>query len=82
MKKVKIFQNLKKYSLAGQNKITIKYIITEENNTYKEFNSFVDKCVKENLIDCNFQISLNYKFEKLSINNFNISCYPNFCIIF
>ena len=65
-----VFENLKKYSISGQNKITIKYIITEENNSDYEFRSFVKKCVKENLINCNYQISLNYKFDTLTLNNF------------
>ncbi len=67
---IDVFENLKKYALSGQNKITIKYIITEENNSIKEFNNFSEKCKKEGLINCNFQISLNYKFDKLSINNY------------
>ena len=65
-----VFDNLKRYSESGPNKITIKYIITEENNSDEEFESFVNKCIDSKLYNCNFQISLNYKYENLSLNNF------------
>ena len=46
-------------------KITIKYIFTDENNSEKELKGFVDNCLKYNLENCNFQLSMNYKKRNL-----------------
>jgi sulfatase maturation enzyme AslB (radical SAM superfamily) len=66
-----VYDNLIKYSEAGANNITIKYIITEENNSKLEFESFAKKFSKGELKNACYQISLNYKYEKLTIENFN-----------
>ena len=60
-----VFTNLKKYSKINSSKITIKYIFTKDNFTEKEIDSFVSNCKKFELDTCNYQISLNYKDEKL-----------------
>ena len=80
-----VFENLKKYAEIDPSKVTVKYIFTEDNYEEKEIDGFVENCLKYNLDNCNFQISLNYKnknleakilkaisylFFKLSKNNF------------
>ena len=57
-----VFENLNKYA-SIDSKITIKYIFTDENNSEKELKGFVDNCLKYNLENCNFQLSMNYKKE-------------------
>ena len=63
-----VFSNLKKYSSAGSNRITIKYIFTEENMNFAELDKFVENCVKYKLTECCYQISMNYKNDKLSLD--------------
>jgi len=63
-----VFENLKKYAEINPNRITIKYILTEENLDENELNNFVLNCIKYNLKNCNFQISMNYKNEELELN--------------
>ena len=62
-----VFENLSKYSEIDPTKVTIKYIFTEENCDENDLASFVDYCKKYNLTKCSFQISLNFKFDKLKI---------------
>jgi molybdenum cofactor biosynthesis enzyme MoaA len=62
-----VFQNLEKYSSINAKKITVKYILTEENIAFLELEKFVENCIKYKLIDCCFQISMNFKNDKLSI---------------
>ena len=64
-----VFENLNKYASIDSKKITIKYIFTDENNSEKELKGFVDNCLKYNLENCNFQLSMNYKKENLDIDN-------------
>lgn len=59
-----VFENLKKYAAVDPNKVTIKYIFTEENKNEKELGAFIENCLKYNLEKCNYQISVNYKKEK------------------
>ena len=58
---------MSKYSEIDPTKVTIKYIFTEENCDENDLASFVDYCKKYNLTKCSFQISLNFKFDKLKI---------------
>ena len=44
-----VFQNLRKYSQIDPNKITIKYILNDENKSERELENFVETCVKYNL---------------------------------
>lgn len=62
-----IFENLKKYNSNKNGNIIIKYIITDENFHKNEINSFIDLICKYELINCNFEISTDYKNEKLSL---------------
>tara|TARA_B100001939_G_C16910021_1_gene604145 strand:- start:129 stop:1430 length:1302 start_codon:yes stop_codon:yes gene_type:complete len=63
-----LFQNLKKYSNANSNRVTIKYILTEDNLDEIELDAFVKNCVKNDLANCCYQISMNYKNEELSLS--------------
>ena len=62
-----VFENLQKYSSYNPNRITIKYILTDENLDESELKNFVENCIKYNLEKCNFQISMNYKNEDLEL---------------
>ncbi len=62
-----VFENLQKYSSYNPNRITIKYILTDENLDESELKNFVKNCIKYNLEKCNFQISMNYKNEDLEL---------------
>jgi hypothetical protein len=63
-----VFENLKKYSEIDSNKITIKYILTDDNKDKNELNSFVENCLKNKLHSCNYQISINYKKDRFDFN--------------
>ena len=63
-----VFENLQKYSSINPNKITIKNILTEENLNEDELNNFVLNCIKYDLKNCCYQISMNYKYENLELN--------------
>lgn len=56
-----VFKNLKKYSQINSNKITIKYILTDDNKSEDELECFVNTCIKYNLENCAYQISMDYK---------------------
>ena len=69
-----VFENLKKYSSHNSSLVTIKYIFTDENDTSEEIDHFVENCKKYNLKNCNFQISMNFKDQKLELEKLkNIS---------
>lgn len=61
-----VFENLQKYASVDPNKVTIKYIFTEENKDEKELEAFIENCIKYNLDKCNYQISVNFKKEKFN----------------
>ena len=61
-----VFENLQEYAKIDPNKITVKYIFTEENMEEHELESFVQNCLKYNLQECNYQISINFKKEKFN----------------
>ena len=63
-----VFENLKEYASVNPNSVTIKYIFTDDNLNENELKNFVLNCIKYNLHDCNFQISMNYKNEELELN--------------
>lgn len=63
-----VFVNLQKYSEINPNKITIKYILTDHNKSEEELESFVNKCVKFNLDNCAYQISMDYKSEIIELD--------------
>ena len=53
-------------------KVIIKYILTSGNHEKNEIDSFVKLINEHNLSRCNFEISSDYKFEKLTLNSINI----------
>ncbi len=63
-----VLANLEKYSEIDSSKITIKYILTDENNHPDELHAFVNKMINHNLKECYFQISVDYKKEKMDLN--------------
>ncbi len=62
-----IFKNLKKYNTNKNGNIIIKYILTDENYNKNEINSFVSLIEDYGLVNCNFEISTDYKFENLDL---------------
>ena len=64
---LKIFENLQKYNEKKNGNIIIKYILTDENFQKSEINSFVKLIEKFDLLNCNFEISTDYKFENLDL---------------
>lgn len=64
---IKIFENLSKYNSNKNGNIIIKYILTNENHSKEEIDSFLDLIKEYNLINCNFEISTDYKFENLDL---------------
>mgnify|MGYP004191050145 CR=1 FL=1 len=62
-----VFENLKAYASINPSRITVKYIFTEDNRGKNELQNFVKNCKLFQLQDCNFQISMNYKREKLEL---------------
>tara|TARA_Y100000590_G_scaffold468596_1_gene651971 strand:+ start:2532 stop:3872 length:1341 start_codon:yes stop_codon:yes gene_type:complete len=61
----KVLKNLKKYLTAAGKGIVIKYIFTEDNYQMHEINNFINKIKEHGLQKCDFQISSNFKDEKL-----------------
>lgn len=70
-----VFENLSKYALHNPSLVTIKYIFTDENNNKDQVDSFIENCVKNNLENCNYQISMNFKDEKLGVEKLKIILY-------
>lgn len=64
----KVIKNLKRYASANANQVTIKYIFTEGNDDIAEVRAFVAMMQDHQLIDCNFQISCDFKHESIAIN--------------
>mgnify|MGYP006085950747 CR=1 FL=1 len=62
-----VFENLKKYAEVNPHSVTIKYILTEENLNEEELKKFVSNCIKYNLNNCCYQISMNYKYQHLEL---------------
>ena len=64
-----VFKNLEKYSENPNSKVIIKYILTSGNHEKNEIDGFVKLINEHNLSRCNFEISSDYKFEKLTLNS-------------
>ena len=69
----KVLENLVKYSENKPQNITIKYIFTKSNSTQLEINEFVSLIQQYGLLQCNFQISIDFNLDLISIENFQ-SC--------
>lgn len=66
---IKVLENLQQYAISSSNNITVKYIFTEENCTLQEVNAFISIVLNYRLINCNFQISFDFKQEVVSIDS-------------
>ena len=64
-----ILENLFKYSVNNPKNVTIKYIFMNENNNLSEVLSFVELVKEYKLENCNFQISFDFKKEKVDIKS-------------
>ena len=64
---INIFENLQKYNKNKNGNIIIKYILTDDNYSKKEIDSFINLLIRFDLVNCNFEISTDYKFENLNI---------------
>jgi len=62
----KVLSNLKKYFMEAQKGIVVKYILTDDNFSDLEINSFLDNIKKNNLQNCEFQISSDFTDENIS----------------
>lgn len=68
----KVFMNIKKYSSFAYKKnglcrnIIIKYIVTDENISKQEIDTFIENIKSYKLEHCSFQISSNFFDEKLT----------------
>ena len=65
-----IFRNLEKYNFNKTGRITIKYILTNENHSENELIEFVNLIKRFKLENCNFEISMDYKSENLDLKKF------------
>jgi len=64
----KVLLNLKKYFSEAKKGIVIKYILTEDNFSDLEINSFLKKIEENELQNCEFQISSDFTDENISKN--------------
>ena len=62
-----LFENLKRYASVNPDRVTIKYILTDDNQNIEDLKGFAEKCLENNLIECCYQVSMNYKKEDISI---------------
>ena len=62
----KVMENLVKYSSANPEAVTIKYIFTEGNKLHSEIRAFAELIDEYQLQACNFQISFDFKEERIS----------------
>ena len=65
-----VFENLVRYTEKKPEQVTIKYIITDINSKLEEVDSFVNLIKTHQLIEANFQISIDFNIESISIENF------------
>ncbi|NKI74614.1 radical SAM protein, partial [Dickeya sp. CFBP 2040] len=65
----RVINNLVRYSSKNSKNVTIKYIFTDNNNDVEEVYAFVSLIAKNKLSKCNFQISYNFKKEKIDIKS-------------
>jgi glycosyltransferase involved in cell wall biosynthesis/sulfatase maturation enzyme AslB (radical SAM superfamily) len=64
-----VMSNLKKYVDSQPRRVTAKYIFTDENSDIMEVEQFVQLINYYEIQNCNFQISSNFKDEKIELNS-------------
>ncbi|RXE85350.1 glycosyltransferase [Pseudoalteromonas sp. A757] len=62
----KVMENLVKYSSANAEAVTVKYIFTDGNKFQAEIRAFAELIARYQLKACNFQISFDFKEERIS----------------
>lgn len=62
----RVIGNLKSYAQRAPENMFLKYILMDENSSDEETNAFADLAEANGLLDCNFQVSCNFKQEKVS----------------
>jgi len=62
-------KNLERYAAVSASSVTIKYIFTEGNCTVDEVRAFALRVREHHLVDCNFQISMDFKEEDVSLDD-------------
>lgn len=60
-----VIKNLKKYASGAPENVFIKYILQDDNSDLTELQQFVELISQHGLTSCNFQISCNFKSEKV-----------------
>lgn len=66
-----VLKSLKHYADVNSDKVTIKYIFTQGNDSLAEIRGFVDQMAASGLLNCNFQISGDFKNEYVSPSSAN-----------
>lgn len=61
-----VCKNIKEYANVDVSRVTVKYIFTEGNGTIEDIRNFVQLMDEYELLQCIFQISSDFKNEKLS----------------
>ena len=64
----KVISNLQAYEVGNSRRITIKYILDEINSNDKELKEFTNLVASKGLKEVNFQISSNFKEERMPDN--------------
>lgn len=57
----RVMDNLQEYAAINSQAVTVKYILTDNNIVYAELKTFRNKMSEHRLINCNFQISCDFK---------------------
>jgi sulfatase maturation enzyme AslB (radical SAM superfamily) len=66
-----VLRSLKHYAGVNHDKVTVKYIFTNGNDSLAEVRGFVDHMTASGLLECNFQISGDFKNEHISPESAN-----------
>lgn len=70
-----VLENLKKYSFKCPENVTIKYILMEENSSIEELDSFIHYIQRYKLEKNKFQISFNFKINKIDSKYISLAIY-------
>lgn len=62
----KVMENLQRYAERAPENVIVKYIMLPENSAFEELDSFVSLMGSYGLKSCNFQISYDFKKERIS----------------
>lgn len=62
----RVFENLRRYAACSSRNVVIKYILLPENSSSDELRQYADLIVENGLTDCNFQISCDFKTDRVT----------------